>query len=56
MKTIDMTPTWEETARILVMILQVGSNEEGQEFALKEVLRMGTIIDQYQAAEKEKAA
>ena len=51
MRTIDMTPTWTETARMLLVILENGT-DEGKGMARKEVMRMGEIIDAYRAAEK----
>lgn len=44
-RTIDMTPTWAETAVMLVRILENGS-AESKAFARSEILRMGQIIDQ----------
>jgi hypothetical protein len=52
MRTIDITPTWTETARMLVFIME-NANETGREHARKEIIRMGEIIDAYRAAEKE---
>ena len=48
MQTIDMTPTWTETARMLVFIMD-NANETGKEQARKEIMRMGEIIDDLQA-------
>lgn len=42
--TIDMTPTWEETAAMLATILERG-NPEGRAHALKELQRMGRLAD-----------
>ena len=42
---IDCTPTWEETAYILVHTLQCNPDNES---ARAELLRMGKIIDQMQ--------
>ena len=42
----DCTPTWEETAHLLVHTLQCNPNNES---ARAELLRMGKIIDQQQA-------
>ena len=52
MRTIDMTPTWTETARMLAFIME-NANENGRDHARKEIIRMGEIIDAYRAAEKE---
>tara|TARA_R110000851_G_scaffold186277_3_gene335581 strand:- start:529 stop:726 length:198 start_codon:yes stop_codon:yes gene_type:complete len=41
---IDVTPTWEQTADMLIMSLE-NSNDEGKKFARKEIQRMGRIID-----------
>mgnify|MGYP006450016021 CR=1 FL=1 len=40
---IDCTPTWEETAHLLVHTLQCNPQNE---MAREELLRMGKIIDQ----------
>ena len=47
MKTVDMTPTWTETARLIVFLMD-NANETGKEEARKEILRMGEIIDRLQ--------
>jgi hypothetical protein len=47
---IDCTPTWEETARMLVHTLQCNPQNE---MAREELLRMGKIIDQQQERIKE---
>ena len=52
MQTIDMTPTWTETARMLVFIME-NANENGVAYARKEIMRMGEIIDAYQAQQKD---
>ncbi|SEN67316.1 hypothetical protein SAMN05216227_102027 [Pseudorhodobacter antarcticus] len=44
MRTIDMTPTWTETANMLVAIMQNG-DAAGKVWAYSEVRRMGEIID-----------
>jgi len=51
-ETIDITPTWTETARMLVFIME-NANETGRDHARKEIIRMGEIIDAYRNAEKE---
>lgn len=45
-RTVDMTPTWEEAARMLLVVLENGS-EEGKQMARKEVERMGILLDSY---------
>lgn len=41
---IDVTPSWEATARMLVVLMERGT-AEGKAEAEKEILRMGRIID-----------
>ncbi len=43
-KTIDMTPTWEETANVLFTLAQRG-DAQGQQHALDEMRRMGKLAD-----------
>ena len=50
METIDMTPTWQETAVMLTQILESGSDKS---WARDEIIRMGKIIDQQQALIKQ---
>lgn len=52
MQTIDMTPTWTETARMLLFIME-NANEKGVAHARKEIMRMGEIIDALLAQQKE---
>lgn len=42
---IDLTPTWTEIARLLLILLENG-NEEGRDFARKEILWMGALLDE----------
>lgn len=42
--TIDMTPTWEQTARLLVFALENGT-PEGKRMAREEIERMGILLD-----------
>jgi len=42
---IDLTPTWETTARIYAAVLENGT-EEGKPAALAGLLEMGRILDQ----------
>jgi len=44
MKSINITPTWEQTAKMLIVLLESGNNE-GKKFAKSEIVRMGQIID-----------
>lgn len=46
--TIDITPTWQETARMLVVLLERG-DMQGQKYAREEIIRMGQIIDKLNA-------
>jgi hypothetical protein len=45
-RTVDMTPTWEQAARMLLVVLENGS-EEGKQMAREEVKRMGILLDSY---------
>mgnify|MGYP003680362518 CR=1 FL=1 len=45
LKTIELTPTWEATANMLISILESGTTAEGQAYAKSEIRRMGQIID-----------
>ncbi|MCR5870665.1 MULTISPECIES: hypothetical protein [unclassified Sphingomonas] len=49
--TIDLTPTWEETAGIISMILQNG-NYDGIKAAEAELFRMARLADAYVAQSK----
>lgn len=42
--TIDLTPTWEETARICIVLLTDG-DFEGRQTARAELQRMGRLLD-----------
>ena len=57
MKTIDMTPTWEETARMCIAILTDSDNDVAIKTASDELQRMGRNLDQltYPANDLEKA-
>jgi hypothetical protein len=48
--TIDVTPTWEATAKMLIVIMDQGT-EEGKVFAREEITRMGQIIDAVRAGD-----
>lgn len=43
-KTIDMTPTWEETATVLHRLATDG-DAQGRAYALDEMRRMGKLAD-----------
>lgn len=43
-KQIDCTPNWETAAKMMVMILNGGS-DEGKEYVKKEIVEMGKIMD-----------
>ncbi len=45
---IDVTPTWETAAEMLVHVMQEGT-AEGQKLARSEIIRMGQIVDNLQA-------
>ena len=47
-RSINVTPSWEGTAQMILVLLDNG-NDEGKAFARAEVLRMGKIIDRLQA-------
>lgn len=49
MKTINLTPSWESTGRMLLMLIESSETEEGRQYAKGEIIRMGKIIDQQQA-------
>lgn len=41
----DLTPSWEVTAQMLLLIIKEGTDLENKQWAEGEVLRMGRIID-----------
>lgn len=43
--TIDCTPTWEATARMLCTVMECGT-DEGKAIAGAELVRMGKLLDQ----------
>lgn len=51
--TIDMTPTWTETVRICLVILELG-NFEGKKIASQELERMGRILDDQVAISRDR--
>lgn len=44
--TIDMTPSWTETARMLIVLMDNGT-DEGKATARAEIQRMGTLLDRF---------
>lgn len=44
--TIDMTPTWEQQARMCIEILKEKPNTLAAAAATNELIRMGTLLDQ----------
>jgi len=46
-KTVNVTPNWQTTAEMLLVIIESGV-PESQAFAKSEIIRMGKIIDQLQ--------
>ena len=46
-ETIDTTPSWAATARLLITILEGSSSPSVMKFARDEIVRMGEIIDGY---------
>ncbi len=45
-KTIDMTPTWQATSRMLILAFENG-NDNAKDIAKVQLLRMGKLLDQY---------
>jgi len=45
---IDLAPSWESTAKMLLVILEGGETLESLQWAKSEVIRMGKIIDKLQ--------
>ena len=52
-ETINITPTWEGSAKALLLIINQSTVREDVEWAKSEVVRMGRIIDQQQKNTKE---
>jgi hypothetical protein len=52
MKTIDMTPTWEQLLQALLAVYESGT-AEGRAMALKEMQRMARAADKFNASVKE---
>jgi len=57
MRYIDMTPTFTETANMLIAIMENGQ-EEGKDFARGEIRRWGEMLDAIKAQQtaEQKAA
>lgn len=51
MRTIDLKPTWTETANMLLAIIENGT-DDSKDFARAEIRRMGQIIDHLKAQQK----
>lgn len=51
-KTIDLTPSWEATAEILILVLDNGT-EEGKRLAKEEIRNMAKAADRALALAKE---
>lgn len=49
--TIDLTPTWEQWLKTILLVLENG-NEEGKKAAKEELLRMAKIADAYVSEHK----
>ena len=47
-RTLNISPTWEGSARALLLIINQSTVREDVEWAKSEVVRMGRIIDQQQ--------
>jgi hypothetical protein len=55
MRTIDLTPTWEQATRIYLLVLEDGT-DEGKVTAREELLRLARQYDALVADTKEMAA
>ena len=44
-ETIKLVPSWEAAANMLSMVIRDGT-DEGREEAIKEVVRMGKLLDE----------
>ena len=47
-RTLNIAPTWEGSAKALLLIIDRSTVREDVEWAKSEVVRMGCIIDQQQ--------
>ena len=52
-RTLNISPTWEGSAKALLLIIDRSTVREDVEWAKSEVVRMGCIIDQQQKTTKE---
>lgn len=48
---VDLTPTWQEAATVLMAVLEEGT-AEGKREARAELLRMAKLADAYVASQK----
>lgn len=46
-KTIDLTPTWEESVPMLLHLMEAGTTREAAQCAKDEILRMAKMADEY---------
>ena len=44
-QVIDLTPSWETTARILVEVLKHGETAEARELAETDLVKLGKLLD-----------
>jgi len=52
-RTLNIAPTWEGSARALLLIINQSTVRKDVEWAKSEVVRMGRIIDRQQKNTKE---
>ena len=52
-RTLNISPTWEGSAKALLLIIDQSTIREDVEWAKSEVVRMGRIIDRQQKNTKE---
>lgn len=52
MRTIDITPTWEQSVNVFVLLIEAG-DAKGRALAVEELRRMGRLADAYVAEHKE---
>jgi len=45
---MDLTPTWEQAARIMCMVMEAGTLE-GKEMAKEQIMDMGRMLDRVKA-------
>ena len=51
-QTVNIAPTWEATARMMLVLLKDGT-EEGKKMAREEIINMGRKLDEIRAAQEE---